>query len=72
VVLQRIAFGLIGLGVLAVIGWGVSGFFTSSEVPLAVRIGMGAIAVGVLVLVGIAIKDRVGRAKKEGFKEVDN
>ena len=70
--LQKLAFGLIGLGGLALVGWAVSGFFASSEVPLFVRIGVGAIAVGILVLLGIAIRDRLAKAKKEGFKEVDN
>jgi hypothetical protein len=71
-VLQRIAFGLIGLGVLVLIGWGARGFFTSSDVPLVVRICVGAIGVGVVVLVGIAVKDRISKGKKETFKEVDN
>jgi len=71
-VLQKLAFGLIGLGLLAVIGWGAEGFFTSSDIPLVIRICVGAIGVGVVVLVSIAVKDRISRAKKETFKEVDN
>ncbi len=70
--LQKVAFGLIGLGGLVLIGWGASGFFTSSDVPLVVRICVGAIGAGVVVLVGIAVKDRISKGKKETFKEVDN
>ena len=56
---QNIAFILIGLGILTLIGWAVQGFFMASDIPLAIRIAVGAIGVGVLVLIGIAIKDRV-------------
>ena len=68
---QNAAFILIGLGILALIGWAVQGFFMSSEIPLLIRIAVGAIGVGVLVLIGVAIKDRLTRAKTEDFKEVE-
>lgn len=70
--LQKLAFLLVGLGGLALIGWAVKDFFTSSEVPLLVRIAVGAVAAGFLVLLGIAIKDRLAKRKKEDFKGVDN
>ena len=68
---QNIAFILIGLGILALIGWAVQGFFAASEIPLLVRIAVGAIGAGVLVLIVLAIRDRLKKAKKEDFKEVD-
>ncbi len=68
---QNIAFILIGLGILALIGWGVQDFFRASDIPLLIRIAVGAISVGVLVLIGIAIKDRLKKAKTEDFKEVE-
>ena len=68
---QNIAFILMGLGVLALIGWGVQGFFTSSDIPLLIRIAVGAIGAGVLILIIIAIKDRLAKAKDEDFKGVE-
>ena len=68
---QNIAFILIGLGILVLIGWAVQGFFTASDIPLLIRIAVGVIGVGVLVLIGVAIKDRLSKAKKEDFKEVE-
>ncbi len=68
---QNTAFILIGLGILALIGWAVEGFFTASEIPLLLRIAVGVIGTGVLILIGIAIKDRLKKAKKEDFKEVE-
>ena len=68
---QNVAFILIGLGTLALIGWSVQVFFMDSEIPLIIRIAAGAIGVGVLVLIGIAIKDRLAKAKTEDFKEVE-
>ena len=68
---QNVAFILIGLGILALIGWAVQGFFMASEIPLLIRIATGAIGAGILVLIGIAIKDRLAKAKTEDFKEVE-
>ena len=66
---QNVGFILIGLGILALIGWATEGFFTSSDIPLIIRIGVGAIGLGLLILIGIAIKDRL--SKKDAFKEVE-
>ena len=68
---QNAAFILIGLGVLALIGWAVQGFFTSSEIPLLIRIAVGAVGVGVLILIIVAIRDRIVKAKDEDFKGVE-
>ncbi len=70
--LQKLAYVLIALGGLGLIGWAVRDFFVSSEVPLLVRIAVGAIAAGFLLLLGIVIKDRLAKRKKEDFKGVDN
>jgi hypothetical protein len=69
--LQKIAFFLIAAGILVLIGWGVKGFFLATDIPIWVRIAVGAIGVGVLLLIGIAIKDRLSKQGKEDFKEVD-
>ncbi len=69
--MQNAAFILIGIGILVLIGWGVQGFFMDSEIPLLIRIAVGAITVGVLVLIGVAVKDRLAKAKTDDFKEVE-
>ena len=69
--MQNIAFILIGAGILVLISWAVKGFFMASDIPLLIRIAVGAISVGVLVLIGVAIKDRLAKAKTEDFKEVE-
>ena len=68
---QNVALILIGLGVLVLIGWGVKAFFMEADIPLLIRIAVGAIAVGILVILGIAIKDRIAKVKTEDFKEVE-
>ena len=68
---QNVAFILMGLGVLALIGWGVQGFFMADDIPLLIKIAAGAIGAGVLVLLGVVVKDRLGKAKTEDFKEVE-
>ena len=69
--MQKVAFILIGIGTLVLIGWAVKGFFTASEIPLLIRIAVGVIGAGILVLIGVAIKDRITKAKTEDFKEVE-
>ena len=64
--MQNVAFTVIGLGILALVGWLARGFFT-----LFVRIVVGVVAVAVVVLLGIVIRDRITEAKKGDFKEVD-
>ena len=68
---QNMAFTLIGIGILILIGWGVKGFFLEADIPVLIRIAVGAIGFGFLVLIGIAIKDRRNKAKKEDFKEIE-
>ena len=68
---QNTAFFLIGVGILVLIGWAAQGFFTTSDIPLLIRVAVGVIGVGVLLLVIVAIRDRCKKAKKEEFKEVD-
>ena len=68
---QKVAFILIGLGSLVLIVWGVRDFFLDADIPLLIRIAVGAIGVGVLVLIGIAIRDRLVKARTEDFEEVD-
>jgi len=69
--MQSAAFILIALGILALIGYGVKGFFMAADIPLLIRIAVGIIGIGILVLIGVAIKDRVIKAKTEKFKGVE-
>ena len=69
--LQKIAFALIAAGILVLIGWGVKGFFLAADIPIWIRVAVGAIGVGVVILIGVAIKDRLSKQEKEDFKEVD-
>ena len=67
---QKIGFALVGVGLLALIGWSVQGFFLESEIPVFVRISVGAIGLGLLVLLGSVIRDRLVAARAEDFTEV--
>ena len=70
--MQKLAWILIGISFIGLTGWGAYAFFADSEVPIMVKIALGAIGVGVLILLGIAIKDRLTKSKPDEFKEVDN
>ena len=68
---QNIAFGLIALGLLVLLGWMAQGFFTASEIPLLIRIAVGAIGAGGLLLIAVAVRDRLKKPDKDEFKEVE-
>lgn len=73
--MQKLGFILLGIGAVGVIGliiWGIAE--TSSEfaeIPLIVKLVIGALAAGFLVLLAAAIRDRIKQAKTEDFKGVD-
>jgi len=69
--MQNLAFILIGMGIVVLIGYFSKGFFMAANIPLLIRIAVGAIGAGILVLIGVAIKDRITKAKTEKFKEVE-
>jgi len=69
--MQNLLFIIIGLGVLALIGWLARGFFTAEEISLWIRVVVGVVAVAGVGLLTIVIRDRIRQAKDEDFKEVD-
>ena len=68
---QNIAYILIGLGFLTLIGWAVKGFFLEDTIPVAIRVAVGIMGVGVIILLIVAIRDRLKKAKTEDFKGVE-
>lgn len=68
--IQKIGFSLVGIGLLVLVGWSVQGFFLESEIPLFVRISVGAIGAGLLLLLGSVVRDRIAAARTEDFKEI--
>ena len=73
--MKKLGFGLIIIGVVGVVGlfvWGIAETSTElAEVPLFVWLIIGAIVLGVLLLLITAIRDRMKQSKIEDFKEVD-
>ena len=49
----------------------VKGFFLSDDIPILIRIAVGIIGAGVLILIGVAIKDRIRKDKTDKFKEIE-
>ena len=67
----NIAYILIGLGFLTLIGWAVKGFFLEDTIPIAIRVAVGIMGAGVVILLIVAIRDRMKKAKTEDFEGVD-
>lgn len=68
---HNIAFVLIGMGILALLGWAGYILFTSSDLSLVVKIAAGALLLGLLILGGAVIRDRAAKARSDKYKEVE-
>ena len=68
---QNLAYILIGLGFLTLIGWAVKGFFMEDTIPVAIRVAVGIMGIGVVILIIVAIRDRIKKARTEDFKGVE-
>jgi hypothetical protein len=62
---------IIGIVILFLMAFGLRSFFVNPDIPLALRIGVGAVGVGVLVMVVKFIKAKVTRSKVEESKGVE-
>ena len=67
---HKIAFGLILLGSVVLLGYAAYGLFSASDIDLGVKLAIGAVALGFLILFGVVLVQRIRAAKKEDFKEV--
>ena len=63
--LEYVAFVLIGVGILGIIGWATIDFFTDPSVSLGLRVLAGVAAVGFVLLLGYVGWDRIQKARKE-------
>jgi len=69
--LQNIALALLGIGTIILVGWGVKEFLAASDIPLFIKIAVLAVGAGILILLGIAIRDRRKKSKTDDFKGVE-
>jgi len=67
---HKIAYALIGIGAVVLVVWGVKEFFTDPGVDLLIRIAVAAVALGLLILIGVVVRDRVRASKSDKFKGV--
>ncbi len=67
----KIAFALIGIGLLVLIGWSVRYFFMSSDIHLVIRIAVGIIGLGLLIIIGVVIREQLIKSKTDKYKEID-
>lgn len=68
--MQKIGYGLIGAGILALAIWLGIQFLSDPEVGTLVKVTVTAIVTGVLVLLGTVLRDRVRASRNDKFKGV--
>ena len=70
--IQKLAFLLVGGGVLVALGFFLEWFFATSLIALGFRIAIAVIIVGILLLLAAVGWERYRAAKKEEFEEVEH
>lgn len=68
--MNKVAYALIGIGVLALVTWGAREFLTDPGVHLLIRIAVAAVGLGLLILIGVVIRDRIRASRTDKFKGV--
>ena len=69
--MQKLAYAWMGMGAVALIILGIKEFFTDPEVDLLILIAVGAVGLGLLVLLGVVLRDRRRSSKDDRFKGVE-
>lgn len=74
--MQKIAWALVIAGSLVLLGYAgyysIDAFFGAPDVPIAVKISVPVVVLGVVMLVAIVIKERMAAKSKEDFRKDDN
>ena len=70
-IMEKVAFALIGGGVVILIGYFCRGFFTAAGIPLVLRIAVGIVGLGLVLLLASIGWRRYKSTKKDDFKEVE-
>lgn len=61
----------VGLAILVIVSWMAKAFFLAAEISIFLRILVGIIIIGGVILLGIVIKDKLKQDEKDDFKGVD-
>ncbi|NLE94097.1 MAG: hypothetical protein GX600_00240 [Dehalococcoidia bacterium] len=68
--MNKVAYALIGIGVLVLAIWGAKEFLTDPGVDLLIRIAVAAVGLGLIILIGVVLRDRIRASKNDRFKGV--
>jgi len=62
---------IIGIVILCLMGFGMRDFFVNPNLHLALRVGVGAIGGGILVLVIVGIRNKIRERRKGKTEEAE-
>lgn len=62
---------IVGIVILCLMGFGMRDFFVNPNLHLALRVGVGAIGGGILVLVIIGIRNKIRERRKGKTEEAE-
>ena len=73
--IQKLAFSLIGLGCLTIVGYLsyllFRHFLFSRAIPVAIKVAIPAIFLGFVILLGLVLWENIRRRRTEHFEGID-
>jgi len=69
--MQKVGYVLVGIGIVAIGVWVVRQLFTDPAIGTFLKVAVAVVALGLLVLLGVVLRDRVRASKHDRFKGVE-
>jgi len=69
--MNKVAFALVAIGVVALIVWGAVEFLGDPEVHMGIKVAVAAVCVGLGILLAKVTRDRIKASKTDRFKGVE-
>ena len=69
--MRKLGFILMIAGLVVVLGYSIYYFVIVSDIPLAIRVAVPAMLLGLILLLVSVVRERLEASKKETFKEIE-
>ena len=69
--MQKVGYILVGAGIVAIAVWVGRQLFLDPEIAAVIKVAIAVVVLGLLVLLGVVLRDRVRASRNDRFKGVE-
>jgi hypothetical protein len=69
--MQKVGYILVGAGIVAIAAWVGRQLFIDPEIAAVIKVAIAVVVLGLLVLLGVVLRDRVRASRNDRFKGVE-